>query len=210
MPRPRSLTRQGIAAAVLAVIDREGIEGLTMRTVAKELGVATMSLYRYVADREELEALVVAHLLDGMDLSLPDTGWRGRLAALLERLHDIGRSHPGVVPLLLRHRHSSAASVRWIEAMLGVLTEAGFTGMRRVIAQRTLVGFVFGVLQNEYYAPVAGAGTTAMSQLSTKDFPLLVETASQARELAARAEFRGGLTIVLDGLSLPDADENPR
>ncbi len=174
-----------------------------MRTVAKELGVATMSLYRYVADRDELEALVVDHLLDDLDLSLPDADWRGQLAALLGRLREVGCAHRGVVPLLVRHRHSSPASVRWIETMLGVLTAAGFTGRRRVIAQRTLVGFVLGALQNEYYGPLAGAGTAAMAELSTEDFPLLVETASEARTLPSSEEFHGGLEIVLAGLAEP-------
>lgn len=186
---------------MLAVIDRDGLEALTMRSVAKELGMATMSLYRYVADRDELEALVVDHVLDGLDLSVPDADWPGQLAALSERLCEVGRAHRGVVPLLLRHRHSSAALVRWIEVTLGVLTSAGFTGRRRVIAQRTLVGFVCGALHNEYYAPLTGAGTVAMAEMSTKDFPLLVETASQARGLRPIEEFRGGLEIVLAGLA---------
>lgn len=207
MPRPRSLTRQGIAAAALAVIDRDGLEALTMRTAARELGVATMSLYRYVADRDELEALVVDHVVADLDLSLPDADWRERLAVLAGRLREASTEHRGVVPLLLRHRHTSPAALRWIEATLGVLTEAGFTGRRRVIAQRTLVGFVFGVLQNEYYGPLAGAGTAVMAQLSIKDFPLLAATAAQAGELSAEEEFHGGLAVVLDGLARVVAEE---
>lgn len=200
MPRPRSLTREGIAAAALAVIDRDGLGGLTMRAVASELGMATMSLYRYVADREELEALVVDHVLADLDLSVPAGDWRTGVRVLLERLRDAGCAHRDVVPLLLRHRHSSPASVRWIETMLGVLTEAGFTGRRRVIAQRTLVGFLLGALQNEYYAPLSGAGTAAMTRLSGEDFPLLSETAAQAREVSSAEEFGAGLEIVLRGL----------
>ncbi|GAB3455808.1 TetR/AcrR family transcriptional regulator [Actinophytocola sediminis] len=209
MPRPRSLTRQGIAAAALAVIDRDGLEALTMRSAAKELGMATMSLYRYVADREQLEVLVVDHVLGGLDLALPDADWRGRLTALLDRLREVCGAHRGMVPLLLRHRHASPASLRWIEVMLGVLAEAGFAGRRRVIAQRTLIGFVLGVLQNDYYGPLAGAGTATMAQLSTEDFPMLAETAAQARELSSVEEFRGGLAVVLAGLALTATGEEP-
>ena len=71
-----------------------------------------------------------------------------------------------------------------------------------MVAQRTLVGFVLGALQNEYYGPLAGSGTAAMTRLSTGDFPLLVETASEAGGLPPAEEFRGGLDIVLDGLAL--------
>jgi AcrR family transcriptional regulator len=201
VPRPRSLTRPGIATATLAVIDRDGLGALTMRTVAKELGMATMSLYRYVTDRDELEALVVDHVLTDLDLSVPEGSWQTQVTVLLERLRDVGCAHRDVVPLLLRHRHSSPASLHWIEAMLTVLTSAGFDGRDRVIAQRTLTGFVLGVLQNEYYGPLSGAGTATMAALSTEDFPTLVATAAEARTVSPAEEFHRGLEIVLRGLS---------
>jgi AcrR family transcriptional regulator len=201
VPRPRSLTRPGIAAAALAVIDRDGLEALTMRAVATELGMATMSLYRYVADRGELEALVVDHVLAGLDLSVPAGDWPDQIAELLERVRRVVRAHRDVVPLLVRHRHASPAALRWIEAMLTVLDAAGFTGRRRVLAQRTLVSFLLGVLQNEYYGPLSGPGTAAMAGLSTSDFPLLAETAAEARRLPAEEEFHQGLRIVLCGLA---------
>lgn len=201
MPRPRSLTPARLATAALAVIDREGLDALTMRTVAGELGMATMSVYRYVADRAELEALVVDHVLAGVDVSPPDGDWRARLATLLARLRAAVTSHAGTVPLLLAHRHSSTASLRWIEATLTVLTAAGFRGRDRVVAQRTVVTFLLGVLQNEYYGPLSGPGTAAMARLSTEDYPLLAETAAEAGTLAADEEFRRGLDIVLRSLA---------
>jgi AcrR family transcriptional regulator len=201
VPRPRSLTPDAIAAAALAVIDRAGVDGLTMRSVAAELGMATMSLYRYVADRAELEALVVDHVLATVELTLPaGADWRARLRILVERMRAAVCAHPDLVPLSLRHRHSSAASLRWIEAMLTVLGEAGFAGTRRVVAQRTLVAFLLGVLQNQYYGPLPGAGTAAMSQLSTQDFPALTQTAVAAAHLSAEDEFALGLDAVIRGL----------
>ncbi|MCT2584680.1 TetR/AcrR family transcriptional regulator [Actinophytocola gossypii] len=201
MPRPRSLTRSGIAAAALAVVDRDGLAALTMRAVAKELGMAAMSLYRYVADRDELEVLVVDHVLTDLDLSVPPGPWRDRIAGLLERMRAATQAHREVVPLVVRHRHAAPASLRWIEATLAVLTEAGFTGRRRVVAQRTLVAYLLGALQNEHYGPLSGSGTAAMAELSISDFPVLAETAAQARALPPADEFRAGLAIVLDGLS---------
>lgn len=200
MPRPRSLTPAHLAVAALAVIDREGLDALTMRTVATELGMATMSLYRYVADRAELEALVVDHVLAGVDVSPPDGDWRARLVTLVTRLRAAVSEHRGTVPLLLRHRHSSPASLRWIEATLTVLTSAGFRGRDRVVAQRTVVSFLLGALQNDYYGPLSGSGTAAMARLSTEDYPLLAETAAEGWSLAAGEEFRHGLEIVLRGL----------
>ncbi|MGH3879437.1 MAG: TetR/AcrR family transcriptional regulator [Actinophytocola sp.] len=200
MPRPRSLTPARLATATLAVIDRDGLGALTMRTVAKDLGMATMSLYRYVSDRDELETLVVEHVLAGIDVSPPAGDWREQVATLLARLRDAVRAHPATVPLLVRHRHAAPSSTRLIEAMLAVLTEAGFRGRQRVVAQRTVISFLLGVLQNEYYAPLSGAGAAAMARLSDVDYPLLSETAAEAARLDADEEYRRGLEVVLRGL----------
>ncbi|MFL6122375.1 TetR/AcrR family transcriptional regulator [Actinophytocola sp.] len=201
MPRPRSLTADRLVTATLAVLDRDGPDALTMRAVAKELGMATMSLYRYVSDKDELEVLVVDHVLSAVDLAVPPGDWRERITEVLTRVREAVVTHTATVPLLLRHRHAVPASLVQIEAMLAILTEAGFTGERRVIAQRTIVAYFLGTLQNEHFGPLAGAGTAAMA--AQERLPLLAETAATARGIGADAEFRGGLEIVLRGLSHP-------
>ncbi|WP_280392661.1 TetR/AcrR family transcriptional regulator [Nocardia brasiliensis] len=202
MPRPRSLTTADLANAALAVLDRDGLAALTMRAVAKELGVATMALYRYVADREALEVLVVDHIYAAIDTTSPPAApWQEALTALLDRVRAAVAHHPETVPLVLRHRQSSPASLRVIEAMLAVLTRAGFTGPDRVIAQRTLVAFLLGALQNEHYAALSGRGTATMAALDPETFPLLADTATQARTVTPDDEYRTGLRIVLRGLT---------
>ncbi|MBF6546150.1 TetR/AcrR family transcriptional regulator [Nocardia brasiliensis] len=202
MPRPRSLTTADLANAALAVLDRDGLAALTMRAVAKELGVATMALYRYVADREALEVLVVDHIYAAIDTTSPPAApWQEALTALLDRVRAAVARHPETVPLVLRHRQSSPASLRVIEAMLAVLTRAGFTGPDRVIAQRTLVAFLLGALQNEHYAALSGRGTATMAALDPETFPLLADTATQARTVTPDDEYRTGLQIVLRGLT---------
>ncbi|MGK8555247.1 TetR/AcrR family transcriptional regulator [Nocardia gipuzkoensis] len=201
MPRPRSLTTADLASAALAVLDRDGLPALTMRAVAKELGVATMALYRYVRDRDELEVLVADQVFASIDTTLPaGIDWRACAAVLLDHIRAGFAAHPAAVPLVLRHRQSSVESLRVMEAMLAVLTEGGFTGRARVIAQRTLVAFLIGYLQNKHYAPLPGRGTIAMAQLSPEDYPHLAQTAGQAKDMSADDEFRGGLEIVLRGL----------
>ncbi|MYR02034.1 helix-turn-helix domain-containing protein, partial [Streptomyces sp. SID6139] len=74
MPRPRSLSHDQLAAAALTVLDRDGLAALSMRAVAKELGMSTMALYRYVRDRDELELLVVEFVLAAVDTGAPDAG----------------------------------------------------------------------------------------------------------------------------------------
>ncbi len=201
MPRRRSLTTAAIAAAALAVLDRDGTAGLSMRAVAAELQAGTMSLYRYVSDREELERLIVDLVLASVDTVLPPgTGWQARIAALAGRVRRAVAAHPAAVPLLLAHRHAVPHSWRWTEATLAALTEGGFTGTGRVVAQRCLVAYITGALQAEYLGPLAGTGTAAMAELPPAGYPLLAETAAAARGVPPEQEFGEGLAILLRGL----------
>lgn len=205
MPRPRSLTPAQLAAAALAVLDRDGLDGLSMRAVAKELGMGTMSLYRYVTDRAQLEELVVDLVLELTEFELPDVDPYERLRILAERVRDAVGAHSSVVPLLLIHRHKSIASQQWGEVALGVLGDAGFTGKARVIAFRAYLSYVLGALQTGYYSPLAGPGTAALSE--QEHFGTLAETAKAAREVSAEEEFREGLELLLRGFK--DATKGP-
>lgn len=85
MPRPCSLDHTSIAGAALTVVDREGLSALSMRSLAAELGIGTMSLYRYVTGREEVERLIVDRIFLAAD---PDTvahdSWQEQVRGLSE------------------------------------------------------------------------------------------------------------------------------
>ncbi|HET9450384.1 MAG TPA: TetR/AcrR family transcriptional regulator C-terminal domain-containing protein [Aggregicoccus sp.] len=207
MARPRSLTPVVIAAAALTVLEREGLTGLSMRTVARELGVGTMSLYRYVDGREQLERLIVERVLTGVELELPQGApWTRRVSLLLERVRAVVEAHPSVVPLLLTRRHTTDASLRWGEALLGALAEGGFQGKARVIAFRTLLSYLFGAVQVEHLGSLSGEGTAALAALPREQYPVLAETAAHARRLRPGEEFRRGLEAVLRGLGAAGAE----
>lgn len=201
MPRPRSLTPTRIAEAALAVLDRGGLPALTMRAVAQELGMGTMSLYRYVDDRDELERLVVDLVLAAVDTDPPPgLPWRDQVAALVRRVRDAVAAHPAVVPLTLTHRHRSPALMRWGEAVTNALAGAGFDARRRVIALRSLLGYLIGAIQLEHLGPLSGAGTDAIAALPDDTHPRLAETARHARGVTPEEEFDGGLAAVLAGI----------
>ncbi|TCP57258.1 TetR family transcriptional regulator [Tamaricihabitans halophyticus] len=205
MPRPRSLTTDTIAAAAIAVLDRDGYTALSMRTVARELNMSTMALYRYLADRDDLERLIVDYVWAPVDVKVPaNRSWDEQIALLVGRVRTAAKAHPEAVPLLLRHRQASARSVAWIETMLGVLADAGFSGNARVIAQRTIVNYLVGAIQSEHLSALDGAGTAALAALPRDEFPQLRETARIASRLTPDTEFRRGLAIVLNGLGVPD------
>ncbi|MFB9238205.1 TetR/AcrR family transcriptional regulator [Plantactinospora siamensis] len=200
MPRPRSLLPDQIAAAALTVLDRAGLDALTMRAVAAELGMSTMALYRYVDGRDRLETLVVELVLAGVDTAPPDPGpgWRAAVTVLADRIRLTVGAHPAVVPLLMTHRHRSAGVLRWSETVLGVLGAAGFAGTARVVALRAIVAYVSGALQLEHLGPLDGPGTGVIA--ARPDFPLMAAAARDARDVSRDEEFGAGLAALLAGL----------
>lgn len=202
MPRPRSFTDNDVARAALQVLDTDGLSALTMRAVAERLGSSVMAVYRYMDSREALERSVVEQILHPVDLHVPaEAAWDERITVLLGRVRDAVTAHPEAVPLFLAHRHDSTATLRWIEATLGVLADAGFTGTGRVVAQRSIVGYLLGSLQLQRLGPLEGTGTHTMANLSAAEYPWLTETAADAATISPHEEFDSGLAALLLGLA---------
>ncbi|WP_033217428.1 TetR/AcrR family transcriptional regulator [Kitasatospora phosalacinea] len=208
MPRPRSLTIRQIAAAALAVIDRDGLPALSMRTVAAELDRRTMALYRYVEDREELECLVVDLALgDVLDRDVLDraarpaatAGPRARLLALLESMREAVGAHPGVLPLAVRHHGGCPSALRWRERLLEALADAGLDAPRRAAALHALVSYVIGALELEHQA---AAAVTPGGPLVPETFPLLAAALSARAAADPARAFTDGARAVLDGLGV--------
>lgn len=172
-----------------------------MRAVAAELHMSTMGLYRYVADRDELERLVVDLVLADLDLDAPaDWPWAKRVAELAHRAREAVARHPAAIPLLLSHRQDSVNSLRWGEAVLTVFAEAGFGDVERAMAFRTLMSYVLGAMQVQTYGPLDGAGTKVLADLPPDRFPQLALVARAASRIDPRDEFAAGLEAVLRGL----------
>jgi AcrR family transcriptional regulator len=201
MPRPRSISTERLTAAAIEVIDRDGLPALSMRTVATQLGLSTMALYRYVQDRNELELLVVDGVLAALDTTPPPpAAWPEQIKTMADRVRRTVGGHPGVVPLLARHRERSISTLRWAETVLTILTEAGFTGADRVVALRALTSYLNGAIQLQHLGALSGPGTTTIAQLPPGDFPLMAETATTASGIGPEEEFTGGLDLLLAGL----------
>jgi len=107
VPRVRALTLDAIAAAALRVVDQEGLDAMTMRRVAGELGTGAASLYAYVDNKERLTELVVDRALGELQPPTADDGpWQEQLKdglrelrALLARHRDLARASFGHIPL---------------------------------------------------------------------------------------------------------------
>jgi TetR/AcrR family tetracycline transcriptional repressor len=166
----KGLDRDVIVQAALDSIDRKGSQGLTMRSLAHDLGVEAMSLYRYVAGREDLLEAVVTLLLEGLsdlDDQLGQT-WQGYLQGLAHAVRRIAVEHPAAFPLVAT-RHPAAPwlrpplrSLELVDEFLSTLSGFGFTDEQVVRTYRAFTGFLLGNLLLE--VAVRGAETSPVEE----------------------------------------------
>lgn len=186
--RRRRLSLDGIVTATLRLIDEQGMAAASMRGLAAALGVEPMSLYSYVANRDELFDLVVERVVDelGDDPEVqagPSEGWRPYMAGMARGVRRYAIHHPHAFPLVAT-RPSQAPwvnpplrSLRWIEALLAGLRTRGFTDEQVLFAYRTFNSFLLGYLLLETSAisiqdPLPGDGSfTAGASDGTGEAP---------------------------------------
>lgn len=154
--RPR-LSHDRVVGAALALIDTEGLGALSMRRVAQSLGVEAMSLYGYVAHREALLDAVVDSVIDELwaDPQVqvqPEDGWREYLTCLAHGTRRIAVAHPRTFPLVATRPPEAPfirpplRSLRWLEAFLLALRNAGWTDEAVLYAYRAFTSFLLGHL----------------------------------------------------------------
>ena len=198
-----NLSRERIAAAALEIVDTEGLDALTMRRLAEQLEVGTMTLYRYFPEKEQLlDAVIEAAEPD--ELAIPDEGiWRDRLRAVFVKVHDGLLKHPGLTAVRHEQPFRSEAALRISEAALSLLVEAGFDTATATSACRALFTYTFGFAAfGAHEASRAGLGAAARAAAAVpEDYPTLAAAAPHmAGRPGDRAQFEFGLDRLLDGL----------
>jgi AcrR family transcriptional regulator len=125
--RPRErLTRDRIVDAALAQMKEKGYEAVSMRSIAKELGTGQASLYAHVANREELDQLVVDRIAGLLPTPEPDPErWDEQLQQMLLDLVDIYRRHPGAARATLGMIPTQPGAMRTAEAMMALCRAGG-------------------------------------------------------------------------------------
>jgi AcrR family transcriptional regulator len=212
-------TRESIAAAALKIADTRGIEAVTMRNVAAELGAGTMTLYHYVRNKEELTALMSEAIMSEIVIpadELPE-GWRDGLAEIARRTRRIFSAHPWIGEHLDdEDAQAGPSTLRHVEQSLAVAARTGLPLDERLEVTGLVDDYVIGfAIRNR--APEADRQhlesmvAYLQTQLSTGDFPHLAEmmgddpsaTIERIMHSASVDErFERGLQLVLDGIAL--------
>jgi AcrR family transcriptional regulator len=208
MGRPPKFTREQLQATALAIVDAHGLEGLSMRTLAEALGTGAMTLYNYVAVREDLDVLVVEAVVAQARWDIaPGAGWDDELRSVARGLWRAVRAHPHAVPLILTRRSRTPATFDVAEALLRPLARSGRSGRALLQAFRAVTALITGAAQGELAGPLAlqagesAAATIARFQsLPVDRYPGLVEIAAAAAGSDAASEFEACLDMLVAGL----------
>ncbi|TMR94961.1 TetR/AcrR family transcriptional regulator [Nonomuraea basaltis] len=126
---PEKLTRQAVIGRALKIADTDGLQAVTIRRLAAELGVAPTALYWHVKNKDELLSALADHVLTALVADLDPNGpWNQRLCAMVTALVEQTRAHPYLSTLLPMIDKSAAEGyLRATDTAIGLLAEAGFT-----------------------------------------------------------------------------------
>jgi AcrR family transcriptional regulator len=208
--RHAPLTRDRVVAAAVALAQREGIEALTMRRLADELGAGAMSLYHYVPNKEELLAAMVDVVFAEIELPPADLDWREAMRVRARSTREALNRHRWAVGLMESARTPGPASIRLHDAVLGCLREAGFSVEQTVQAYSVLDAYLYGFALQEKSVPFEDAqDVTAVAKEQVDaydafaDYPYLAEVvAGHVAEVGYdfASSFETGLDLILDAL----------
>ena len=206
---PRKLTPQAVVTTALAIADRHGIEALTMRGLARELGVEAMSLYHHFASKDALLEALVDRV--SAAILLPEAGgqWRAELRRRSVSVRQVLHAHPWALPLMESRRAPGPANLAYHEANIACLRAAGFTPEQVAHAYAIVDAFVYGFVLQEATLPFeSGDEAAAMIEQDAfgealASYPNMVWFTQEVILVPGYSftrEFEPGLDLVLDGI----------
>ena len=202
----KPLSKERVLRGALALVDAEGIEALSMRRLAKELGVEAMSLYNHVANKDEILDGIVDLVAGEFDLPSDADDWKTAMRRHLVSARDVLLRHRWATALWMRQGGGNAR-LRNGDWMLRTLREAGFSKDLMYHAFHILESYVQGYTLQQLNFPYKGeelAGMAAgfLQQLPAGEYPDLVEHIEQHLEPHDEGPggFEMGLDLILEGL----------
>lgn len=207
-PRP-GLSRERVLQAAVALADEAGIEALSMRKLGEQLGVEAMSLYKHVANKNDLLDGMVDRVFAEIDLGEAEGGWRAALRRRAGSVREVLTRHPWAMPLMQSRTNPGPGTLGHLDAVIGILRGGGFSIALTAHALSVVDAYVYGFAMQEQSLPFdTEEQSTQVAQqilagMPADAWPHLVEL---AREHVLKPgydygqEFEWGLDLVLDGL----------
>jgi AcrR family transcriptional regulator len=202
-------SRDKIAAVAIGIADSEGIDAVSMRRIAKELGTGAMTLYRYLPTKEDLYAVMIDQAV-GFEPQEPTGDVGADLAALARRHREILLRHPWLAPLFANRPIMGPNVLRGTERDLALLGGRGLHINEAIDVYNLIRNWVNGAVQAQLAdADPSGADRLAWQRrmgpylttlLATGDYPHLGRMIESAEFGDADRRFENGLAILLTGI----------
>jgi AcrR family transcriptional regulator len=207
--RPR-LSRERVLEAAMTVADEGGIDALTIRSLAQSLGVKPMSVYYYVANKDEILDGIVDLVFSQIELPKADTDWRAEIHRRARSARRVLRAHPWAIGLMESRTSPGPATLRHHDAVIATLRGAGFSQALTAHAYALLDSYTYGFALQEVGLPFEGSDSVAeiaepiMERFTTGDYPHLTEMATDYYLQPGYDfgdEFEWGLDLILEALT---------
>ena len=203
------LSKQRVVVEAVLLADREGVNGLSMRRLAGLLSAGAMSLYHYVASKEELLDAMIDVVFEEIELPPLDTDWQSAMRTEAVSSRQVLERHPWAIALMESRTSPGPANLRHREAVTACLRRAGFSVVAATHANWLLNSYVYGHALQAASLPFDTADELAgmteevyLPQLPAEEFPYLNESAATlvAGGYDPATEFMFGLDLVLSAL----------
>lgn len=194
-----ALSAELILTTAVRLVDEEGLDALTMRHLAEEIGVATMSLYSHVATKEDLLQRMLNRVATEIPLPGPGTPPWEALRTINRGFRETALRHPNLVPLIVRQPPTGTESLGTLDAALDALRRAGIAPALVAPAYRLMASFAIGFVSLEcggYFRPVDVAAPVDLSSV-----PRVAEAAPYLAAWDAGAEYEAGMDALITVLS---------
>ena len=207
------LSRTRIVAAALRVLDREGADGLSMRTVAQELDTAATSLYRHVHNKGELLDLALDSIMGEVALPSDEVDWRTAMRLMAVNLRTALMSHRDAAVLHGSRLAIGPHALERMEYMCRKLVDSGFTDDQAAAAAATVINYTVGSVLGEVMptAALEASGFTWQefaAEMSQRVDALPLDRYPTVRRMLPMLlghhhdqPFEYGLEALLDGLA---------
>ena len=212
--RRAGLTRTRVIETAVQILDRDGLEAFSLRRLATELGVETMSLYNHVANRDDLLDGVVEHVY--AELIAPRgtrkaATWQNQIRKGATRFRQVMLAHPHASIVVLTRRVLTDTPLAAMRGGLKPLLDAGLSNDQAIQALRSLTAYLTGTILREI-----GAGETyaindpdrtaqRVQELAATDDPLLADMADRVAAIDHAAQFDFGVELFIAGIQAATA-----
>lgn len=199
-----SLSASEIYRAALRLVDAEGLDALTMRRLAAEMGVATMSLYGHVPTKEDLLLGVVNLVTEEIGLPQPGTPPWEALKVVTREFRRVALLHPNLVPLIMRQPPTGSQGLLTLEAALDALRRAGLEPGMTARGYRLMASFAIGFVSLEcggFFKPVDVAAGEQVAPIEVSAVPRVAEMGPHLAAWDPDAEFERGMEVLVGVLS---------